>query len=588
MQQLPIVLAFPPKYTLIDPEWKLSCGNSRLGLHDPPRTLIKASYLVDPTLGGTQTPTAAPGGRPAPGPIAATPTPTATSGGKSPAGIPTVSPGLRGSDPPAGPVLKSAAISNIMSNLPFGGNQQQSPPYPDKPVSSDSKAAEDPHRAVDNIEEHSDPGSSNDSEDFREESTKSPTEDDLPLSSLRDNQIQEASGGGVMIGSTVLRPGDQAAQAGTSISIGNSFIVVSGSMIHLTTPTRGVSDLNRIPETTVNSVNIDHYTPVVAFGGENISGSKHSRGAQSGTPGTAVSVGSSNIVVDGATHALLPHSSQYPVVIAGQTITKASNSGVMIGSSNYPPGAQATLSGSVLSVGSDNVVLGSSTYALASNPTNEPTLVDDNTITRAPDGGVIVGDFTIAPGGQTTLSGQKISVGVSSVIIDGSTFALPISAGATASRTILSQSLTLANQVVISAGGPSYNVPTDNSKPIIKSDKTTRFPTRPPSVSGQTFTAANPTGFETNNGQSISSDGSAIAASSLLSLGLPIPFSTTTPAPQTHPGGAIITGFDDDNNNVTGSAANISHPALRFAGGSVRLRGGMVLLLSAALGLAVA
>ena len=583
MQQLPFVLAFPPKYTLIDPEWKLSCGNSRLGLHDPPRTLNKASYLVDPTLVGTQTPTAAPGGRPAPGPIAATPTPTATSGGKSPARLPTMSPGLRGSDPPAGPVLKIAAISNIMSNL-------QSPPYPDKPESSDSKAAGDPHRAVGNIEKNSDPGSSNDFEDFRGEPTKTPTEDDPPLSSLRDIQIQEASGGGIIIGSTVLRPGDQTAQAGTSISVGNGFIVVGGSMIHLTAPTRGVSYLNRIPETTLNSVNVDHYTPVVAFGGENISGSTYSPGTQSRTSGTAVSVDSYNIVVDGATYALLPHSSQNPVVIAGQTITKASNSGVMIGSSNYPPGAQATLSGTVLSVGSDNVVLGSSTYALPSNLINEPTLVDDNTITRAPDGGVIIGDFTIAPGGQTTFSGQKITVGVSSVVVDGSAFALPTSARATASRTILSQSLTLANQVVISAGGPTYHIPADNSRPIIENDKTTRFPTRPPSVStisGQPFSAVNPTGFE-NNGQSISSDGSAIAASSLPSLALPIPISTTTPlttsAHTVGLGGVIITGFDDDD-NVTGSAANISRP-LRFAGGSVRLRGGMVLL-SAAFGLAV-
>ena len=577
MQQLPFVLAFPPKYTLIDPEWKLSCGNSRLGLHDPPRTLNKASYLVDPTMVGTQTPTAAPGGKPAPGPTAATPTPTATSGGKAPARLPTMSPGLRGSDPPAGPVLKSAVISNIMSNL-------QSPPYPDKPESSDSKAAGDPHRAVGNIEKHSDPGSSNDSEDFREESTKSPTEDDPPLSSLRDNQIQEASGGGVMIGSTEFRPGDQTAQADTSVSVGNDFVVVGGSMIHLTTPTYGISDLNRIPETTLNSVNIDHHTLVVAFSGENISGSKYSRGAQSRTPGTAFSVDSYNIVVDGAIHALLPHSSQYPVVIAGQTITKTSNSGVMIGSSNYPPGAQATLSGTVLSVGSDNVVLGSSTYALPSNP-NEPTLVDDNTTTRAPDGGVIIGDFTIAPGGQTTFSGQKISVSISSVIVDGSTFALTTSTGATASRTIRSQSLTLAHEVVISAGGPTYHVPADNGGPIIINDKSTRFPTRPPSVSGQTFTAANPTGFE-NNGQSISSDGSAIAASSLPSLALPISSSTTTPAPQTHPVDVITKSFDDDN-NMTGSAANISRP-LRFAGGSVRLqRGGMVLLHSAALGLAV-
>ena len=432
IQQLPFVLAFPPEYTLIDPEWKLSCGNSRLGLHDPPRTLNKAPYLVDPTLVGTQTPTAAPGGKPTPGPIAATSTPTATSGENAPASLPTMSPGFRGSDASAAPDPKGAAISNIMSNLPFGGNQQGSPPYHDKPDSSDSKGAGDLHRAVGNSEEHSDPGSSNDPDDFRGGSTKSPTKYDPPLPSLRGNQIQEAYGGGVMIGSTLLLPGDQTALAGTSVSMGNGFLVVGASMIHLAAPTRGVSDLDRFPEATLDSIKIDDYTPVVASGGGDIiSRSANSPGPQSRISGTAVSVGSNNIIAPGAIHALSPQSSRNPVVVAGQTIIQAPDSGVIIGSSTYPPGAQATLSGTVLSVGSGNVVLGSSTYALPSNPTNKPSLVDGNAITRAPGGGVMIGDFTIAPGGQKTLSGYKISVGISSVVIEGSTFALPTPARGT-------------------------------------------------------------------------------------------------------------------------------------------------------------
>ena len=592
IQQLPFVLAFPPEYTLIDPGWKLSCGNSRLGLHDPPWTLNKVPYLVDPTLVGTQTPTAAPGGKPSPGPIAATPTPTVTSGEKAPARLPTMSPGLRGSDPPAAPDLKSAAISNIMSNLPFGGNQQQSPPYDDKPDSSDSKGAGDPHRALGNSEEHSESNSSNDPEDFRGGSTKSPAKDDPPLPSLRGNKIQEAYGGGVVIGSTVLHPGDQTAQAGTSVSVGNAFIVVGGSMIHLAAPTRGVSDLNRLSEPTLNSVNIDDYTPVVAFtGGDITSGSANSPGAQSRTFGTAVSDGSYNIIAAGAIHAFLPQGSRNPVVIAGQTVTKASNNGVIAGNSTYPSGAQATLSGTVLSVGTDNVVLGSSTYALPSNPTDEPTFVDCNTITRAPDGRVIIGDFTVAPGGQKTFSSHKISLGVSSVMIDGSTFALPTSAGSIAYQNLGSKSITLANEVVISAGGPAaiisgttYHIPADDGGLIIN-DKTTGFPTRLQSVftiAGQTF-VADPTGFEANR-HSISSDGSAVTLSgtvvSLRSLGLPMIGSLTVPlapAQETHNVGLIMTGS---------SAANFSRP-LAFAGGSVRLRDEMQVVLLAVFGLSV-
>ena len=122
MQSLPYVLAFPPSYTLIDPEWKLTCTNSRLGLHDPPRTLSKTPYLVDPTSSvPTQTPTAIPGAKPAPGPVALTPSPTADGGGRDPIGLPTTSLSFKASDPPIVPVPNGAAISISMYDVPFGG-----------------------------------------------------------------------------------------------------------------------------------------------------------------------------------------------------------------------------------------------------------------------------------------------------------------------------------------------------------------------------------------------------------------------------------------------------------------------------------
>ena len=55
----------------------------------------------------------------------------------------------------------------------------------------------------------SDPGTPNGPGDIRGGSNKHPMKDDPPLSSFRGNQIQEADGVGVMIGSIILRPGDQ-------------------------------------------------------------------------------------------------------------------------------------------------------------------------------------------------------------------------------------------------------------------------------------------------------------------------------------------------------------------------------------------
>ena len=172
MQQIPYVLAFPPYYTLIDPNWKLSCGNSRLGLHDPPRTLSKAPYLVDPTSVVTQTPTAAPGAKPAPGPIAATPIPTTVGGGKGPGGLPTTSSSFQESNPPVVPVLTSAAISNSMRNLPFGGKKYQSPPKPDDRISKDGKDAGDPQGAESHSEGHLVPDTTKDPQGFRGASNK--------------------------------------------------------------------------------------------------------------------------------------------------------------------------------------------------------------------------------------------------------------------------------------------------------------------------------------------------------------------------------------------------------------------------------
>ena len=487
MQQLPYVLAFPPNYTLIDPEWKLTCTNSRLGLHDPPRTLSKTPYLVDPTSVVTQTPTAVPGAKPAPGPTAATPTPTTGGGGKDPAEPPTTSLSFKGSDPPTVSVLNSAAISSSMHNLHLGGKKNENPPKPDDLDSKDGKDAGDPQGTVSHTKKHPVPGTTEDPEDFRGASNKPPANDDLPLPSSRWNQVQEA---------------DQ---------------------------------------------------------------------------------------------------SQASVLTAGYTIIKASNGEAVTGSSTYPPGSQTTFPDRVLSVGVDNVVRDSSTYALPINPTDDAIFVDSNPITRAPNGGVIIGDSTIVPGGQAALSGHTIVAGVSSVILDGSTFALPTSVGAVAYQSIASTSITLANGVVISAGdraaiisGTTYSIPTEGSG-LIMDDKTMGFRTRLQSVftiAGQALTA-NPTGFGAD-GHSILLHGSAVTHSgTLISLrpsGVQVGSSTFPPTPTqaTHDVGLaslIVQGFGHATGSA-GGATNLSSP-LAFLGGSVRLRAEMGTMVLAVWGLGI-
>ena len=170
-------------------------------------------------------------------------------------------------------------------------------------------------------------------------------------------------------------------------------------------------------------------------------------------------------------------------------------------------------------------------------------MVAGQTVARASNGGLVVGTSTIAPGAQATISGHVFSAagtGATNIAIDGSNYALPTSAGALletpvpASPKTAEAAVTLANGDAISAGGPAAvvsgvtaSVLGDDSGLVIGS-KTIPLP--PPSalttsnavytVGGQTFTAA-PSGVPISiDGTTLSPGGSPITISgTVVSLG---------------------------------------------------------------------
>ncbi|KAK4691660.1 hypothetical protein P7C71_g5384, partial [Lecanoromycetidae sp. Uapishka_2] len=242
--------------------------------------------------------------------------------------------------------------------------------------------------------------------------------------------------------------------------------------------------------------------------------------------GIAVSIATDNVIVDGVTYTLPSQITPIPVLFGGQTIAvaKASNGGVVIGSSTYLPGAQANVFGSTVSVGEDNIVVDGSTYTLPTYPTSKMIVFDGKSIARASSGGLIIGDSIIPPGGRATISGHLVSDGFSSVVIDGSTYALPTN---TISEDLIPHSLTLANGVIISAGGmaatisgTTYAIPSD-ARVVLVNGKTMALPTEFNTVftvAGQIFTA-NPTGFVVS-GYTVLQGGSAITLSgTVVSLG---------------------------------------------------------------------
>ena len=430
--------------------------------------------------------------------------------------------------------------------------------------------------------------------------------------------IARASDGGIIIGSSTIAPGSQATISGQIISAGPSNVAIGGITYSLPS-TAGAVLQTPAPQPSV-PVEVGGNSIVKApNGGVVIGSSTIAPGSKATISGQVISAGSSNIAIDGSTYTLpssaggvletpAPQTEQeVPVQVGGNSIARASNGGIIVGSSTLAPGSEATISGQVVSAGTTNVAIGSSTYDLASTAgavlqtpspvtlSNAPVVVAGQTVARASNGGIVVGTSTIAPGAQATISGHVFSAagtGATNIAIDGSNYALPTTAGALletpapVSPKTAEAVVTLANGDVISAGGPAAvisgvtaSILGDDSGLVIGS-KTIPLP--PPSalttsnavytVGDQTFTAA-PSGLPISiDGTTLSPGGSPITISgTVVSLGngalqigstiMPLP---TAPSEQFTVGGttftAAATGFAIGGTSLApgGSAITIS------------------------------
>lgn len=185
--------------------------------------------------------------------------------------------------------------------------------------------------------------------------------------------------------------------------------------------------------------------------------------------------------MSGSAYSKDPQQTRSPVIVGGQA-SVVSKDDIVICGTTYQAGAQATITGTPISVGADNLVIGKSTLALPSYPTESPIIIDGNAITRASNGEVVFHGTTIAPNAQATIGGHTLSAGVSSIILDGTGHLLPLPGVA---FTILEPArgiITLANGVALSAGGAetvvsgiTYSVPSDQNN-LIVNGRTTALP----------------------------------------------------------------------------------------------------------------
>lgn len=116
--------------------------------------------------------------------------------------------------------------------------------------------------------------------------------------------------------------------------------------------------------------------------------------------------------------------------IESQKLSTLVNGAIVVGDSTFSQGAQATFTGTPISVGSSFVVIGGSTFGLAvSRPTGSASLIGGQTIQRATGAGIIIGSLTLSQGSQTMISGTPVSVEPKSIVIGGTSYQLPSATG---------------------------------------------------------------------------------------------------------------------------------------------------------------
>ena len=589
-----IYFSLPMDLSLVNPAWA-GCLPDEYGAFDPPSTLHAASALVSPDAGPVPSPAASPGSPIGPAHVPATATPgpknpgenppqsahptpngadsgtkpdakqipdLANSGAPDPTGVnPQILDPPTPADRPADPVANSATVAVIVQGLGKGGNEVQASPLSAYSADSASSGGGDPEGRIGN-----DPNASPETYQ-KADSDQFPPDPVQPMPSAVGYQIQGAEDGGVISG-------------------------VDGSIL-------------QPPISTAGPVLFGDQSVVRGPGGGIVIGSLTiPPGSQTTILSHTISAGSSSVLIDSSIYALATSVGAIlqqpkiplagPVLIAGQSIVRAPNGGLIIGSSSVASGSQSTISGHVVSAGLSSILIDGSAYALPStvgailqqptSPLESPVLIAGQSIIRASNGGLIIGSSTVTSGSQATVSGHIVSVGSSSVIIDGSTYALPTSVGATIQKPADLQAITLANGAIISANGPAavlsgttYSITSDNHAPLA-SGKTMPYPTRPQSIftiAGETFTAA-PTGFVAA-GKTVALDGSAVTIDgTVVSLGpsgmqigsSTIPLGVAEETAEANLGKLILSGFGSGPRTTNGTSDGIVVP---FTGGSPRL-----------------
>ena len=440
------IIAPPPAIQNLEPAWK---GCHSQFAFDPPRSLVPASALVpSPTPAIQAGPQLAPA---MPSPSIEDP-PAQTESGNGPAAVGSSS---NGDSPPKlpdtvdppdtkGPTTEgkqgNAAEPDSPNNkTPTTDGKQGNAAGSDSPnnkiPTTNGKEGNAPDPGNLNADPPSQPeAGQNDPEkpnapklpDLGSDGIIPPVPNPSVLEIGRQTFTALSSGGFVVADKTLQTNGPAVTIQGVSVSLDKSSIVVGSSTLALPTGS-GNGVLTAAGQT---------FTPL-GRGSILVNGNTLSvNGPPTTASGTVLSLASSGLVVDSQMFAfptpapvIMPNTKN-TITFAGQAFTQLGSDAVAFhGTTLVANGPAATISGTVISLASSNLVVGSQNFAL---PTPAP-----NTLPSA----VVIDGITLTAGGPVvTVSGNTLSLafGSSGLYVAGhgsgsSTYSVPVTAGESAS-----------------------------------------------------------------------------------------------------------------------------------------------------------
>lgn len=488
------MLSFPPDIMTLDPSWT-NCQRGAFGagwgIFDPPRALTPVGALVpSATKNPPQTSSpftsaadpADPGGAPTTASVIKTTMPTQTPL------IPTiVGQDSTGTNQPSTLEALLAPQTGASSYPKFGlsaavattiGAQSiYAPPVENNAVKSVVTDNRGSAVTLDNIPVYVDPHGSNVGDSIILPPSQSAGLDPAPFS-LRGQPIKIDAASGVVIGDETVASGHQTTISGNYISVGSDRMVIGSKTYAMPVLVQGhgsrpVAD-NWPPSVYGEQISADRDGAIV-FGGSTIA-----REQETDIYGTHVSVGSDRVIVGSSTYKIrqsnslpadetkglgslkaIPGASPIPQTSneghqdgfiffssMKQALSVASNGAIVIDQKSFSNGAETTVSGTVVSIGSGSMVIGGSTYPLPSHTSlKDPgTLTGASTIPKtsneghqdgsiffpsmkqalsvASNGAIVIDQKSLSNGAETTVSGTVVSIGSGLLVIGGSTYPL--------------------------------------------------------------------------------------------------------------------------------------------------------------------